>query len=233
MDRRLGDILAKCMAAAPTRTDEEWAAVEEQRAREEMRQRQAEERLARETRAARLRDSGVCLEAGDVPAVVADALEETRAVSVVSEWMGLVAKQEARRILILCGGVGIGKTVAASLAIAKWGGHCIRAPQLAQRIDPWRSDADAGHELVALGAYFLLLDDLGRDPEVEATPRWREAFGRFVDERQMHGYTIITSNLPRSKFRERYDERTISRLNQCAKAVEMAGKDLRRDGGGL
>ena len=85
---------------------------------------------------------------------------------------------------------------------------------------------------------FAILDrpaDAIESPATEdhESRRWLDGWGDFIEHRQGIGRTLITSNLSREDFAKRFDARIISRLNACARAVEIKGESRRTNGGGF
>lgn len=183
-----------------------------------------------ERRAETLRRSGIAITAGDIVTIAAGRFATTRTVEVVARW---TESTTVRPILILCGSAGIGKTFSAAVAIAAYGnGLSLRAPELAARLAPMPAEREAGLTQIDLAARLLVLDDLGfeRDPKAS---RWADALLRFVDERALYGKTIVTSNLRKAEFSERYDRRVIDRLNASSHAIEFNQSSMREKGAGL
>lgn len=148
---------------------------------------------------------------------------------VVDAWLATDAP-----CLVLLGGTGIGKTVAAlhgSLRHAD-GSRFVRATDLGAAVKPTLDERKLGaRELSPRHVEYLILDDLGVE---QATPRFSEALFAVVDSRQSPSRrTVITSNLSRADFRARYDARVISRLNEMARVVDVPGADMRARRAGL
>lgn len=184
----------------------------------------------RKARAYALVGSGLLVKAADVDLIADSTFEVTPAIERVKSW---AERPDARRILVLCGGLGIGKTFAAGVAIASAGGAmAVKSMELGIRIRPFAADLAAGVVPLDLKHSLIVLDDLGTEAD-HRERRWAEAFALFVEHRQMFGRTLITTNLRRTQIRRRYDSRIIDRLNACAHAVELAGESRRASGGGL
>ena len=155
--------------------------------------------------------SGVRLSESDAKRIARGEANDTKAVRAVTRFMD----QERVKILFLCGSVGTGKTFAAAHAVAdNGGGVFVRSRHLPVVMNPI---GDAVHRVER--ASLVLLDDLGL--EDSSDPKWANAWFEFVDTRQCHGKTIITTNLDQAKMRARYDERVLSRLAACATAVKV------------
>lgn len=179
-------------------------------------------------------------------ALVEGELEETRALMACRRWFGSPAA-----ILVLSGGVGVGKTVAAVSTLYEPGAtvarkhfstgingvtallpelRILRASELAQTIDPWREDAEAGIKKEPPIWPRLVLDDLGT--EFADNKRFRAALEKTVDLRmnRRQTRTVITTNLPREDIRPLYGDRVADRLNDCGVFVAIAGESRRRKG---
>lgn len=182
----------------------------------------------------RRRDAAGRLEAAGVPLealVAAGKPRKTAAIEAVDAWIyGLTTG--GRPFLVLLGGVGTGKTVAAAYAlrllVAADGrgrsGLFLRAVEAcrvgmfgddAARVSTWRS------------AGVLVVDDLGF--EVRSST-WAANFDDLLDARtSSKAPTVITSNLTVEGFRERYGERVADRLSARAKVVGLGVGSLRRE----
>ena len=131
-------------------------------------------------------------------------------------------------VLILSGGTGTGKSVAAVEMLARHGGSFVHARDLARRHDPWKEDrADGVTKIDVESRGLLVLDDLGTERLED--PRFLAALEDLLDARQsVTRRTLITTNLSPAQFRERYKERFADRLNGIAKAVTLTGGSMRR-----
>lgn len=149
---------------------------------------------------------------------------ETLALSGTRDWQA----QRERPVLVLTGGVGTGKTVAAlwALLATSRSGQKIgyaRALELS-RCGLYGKGAERMEKMRRVGG--LVLDELGGEPMGEI---WLANFGELIDVR--YGgpcRTIITSNLAWPALRERYGERVASRLHQKAIVLGTGTGDLRR-----
>lgn len=156
------------------------------------------------------------------------ALVPTKAMTAVSGWLA----GDRKPVLVLAGGVGAGKTVAASWAFLKRGGVWCPARDLAARYRPFQSDREDGIRRFNIRSHFLVLDDLGteqdRDKRIfEAV----EAIADMRDDKDMK--TLITTNLPKQQLREIYGDRFTDRLNACAMYVSVGSESLRHKTGGF
>ncbi len=217
--------------------DELW---ERQRLADEAHARHQKHALLAEERAERIRAISPGLTAEVAHALCSGSLETgpTRpAMAAVRAW---VASDAPRPVLVLAGGTGTGKTVAAAWALSRLGGEYVRSVDLARRSEPYRGEAEplnvAAHEL-------LVLDDLGTETRSAAGAldrRFMPALYDIVDQRQgvmrrgtrwIPRRTLITTNLTKKQFVEAYpDERIRSRLAQSCTWVALDGVDQRRKG---
>lgn len=165
---------------------------------------------------------GVRLDPKARKAVLTGTVDETVPVKHVEAWL---AGDE--RGLVLCGGVGSGKTVAAAVALTRVPGACVQSRDLPQRLDPWGDEAGRYSKLDPMTKGLVVLDDLGTESD---SARWREAFEWFIDARVSAGRTIITTNFKKSDIRPRYGDRIADRLNHIAVAKEIASGTMRRKG---
>jgi DNA replication protein DnaC len=193
---------------------------------EEQRRRNSEtERISRDHRKRVIGAmSGRLTEQAERAIITGDGLAETAALLTVREWLAGV-----KPVLILGGGVGIGKSVAAAWALASREGtfQALRAVRLGSAWERWSSDREDGVEALRLWVDTMLIDDLGQEPieDRRTIPAIEEVFDSRQTSRQR---TICTTNLSREQMRERYSDRVISRLAQNAMVVFVKGTDLRR-----
>jgi DNA replication protein DnaC len=132
--------------------------------------------------------------------------------------------------LILCGGVGTGKTYAGILAARERWGEFVPAQHLARRVDPWKHEAEATKPL-KLGCSLIVLDDLGAEQD---DARFGQALFALVNARNASDRrTLITTNLAIPQIRPRYGDRIADRLNAMSKAVQLKGASMRKQGAGL
>ena len=179
-------------------------------------------------RAEAVASSGILLAHRDIEAIAHTQYSRTRALEALQSFG---TSESDRRILILSGSVGCGKTFAGAVAIASFGsGAFIASRELGRRFEPHQVELDAGITMPDLKQGLIVLDNLGA--EVDRTDaRWSVAFAAFIDHRQMHGKTIITTNLQAKEIHARYDARILDRLNDCAVFVPVSSESLRREGG--
>jgi DNA replication protein DnaC len=126
--------------------------------------------------------------------------------------------------LVISGGIGVGKTVAAAWIAADRGLRCsfLRAAEFARTS---RYDAEAFGAV--LGAAALCLDDLGSewaDERGSLRVSLDELIDRFYAERRV---LIVTTNLGVAELTQRYGERAVDRLREWATWAHVGGKSMR------
>lgn len=171
--------------------------------------------------------SGASVTSDDRAAILGERLVATVALEAVR---GLLAAHRRNpsgpNMLVLLGGTGTGKTVAASWALYELGGSYVVPNQLYDRLRPGK---DREH-MAPVEGRVVVLDDLGTEQDT----RFPAALFQLVNDRQRHGLlTILTGNLTREQLRERYDARVIERLNHCGRVAELGGDSLRSKAGGM
>lgn len=158
---------------------------------------------------------------------VGEGVSETEAITTVRRFLG-----SQRRLLVVSGGRGVGKTLAASWwamqahpappEVVCTPGRFIDAPSLSR----WpRYDDDRMAQLECARA--LVLDDLGLEFDDKSG-----AFISLVDGLINARYaamlpTLVTTNMRASDFRARYGERVADRIREVGSFVEIAGASLR------
>lgn len=151
---------------------------------------------------------------------IAVAADETRtALAAVAGW------DPRRNAMVLSGGKGTGKTVAACwwTLRARRNVTFVGAPALART-----SRYDATSFGAFMSASALCLDDLGAE--------YLDAAGSFlvdVDELVNSFYSarrplLITTNCTAGEFAARYGGRVMDRLTECAEWVAVGGESMRR-----
>lgn len=181
-------------------------------------------------REAYLRDAEPAITSEDTALIVQGALKPFQALKVARAFhdtaRGVRAASDGRPMcfLALLGEPGRGKTVAACALLAEVGGRYTSAPELGRMRSSshWR-DRDAFKALYT--SRLLLIDDVG----AESGGAMEEALFDLVNARQVgRAITVMTGNLTRSEFAERYGVRTVSRIEHQGAIVEIKGDDLRR-----
>ena len=153
--------------------------------------------------------------------LLAGQLDESPAIVAVREWL-----DTRKTFLVLGGGVGVGKTVAASWGLVERGGLFRKASQITRMS---QYDAEAWERLYS--ARLLVIDDLGTEPHDQGG--WGAAalldlFDRRYDERAR---TILTVNVSVDTFRERYGKdggRFLDRLREAGEWFNIAGESRRK-----
>lgn len=148
------------------------------------------------------------LHSAGVPHVAAQrvvtGLDDTPSVAFTRTWHA-----SGRTFLLLFGGPGTGKTMAAA-----WACHQRRGALFTRALDACALGLFTPEGMATMerlrSADFLVLDDMGAEFMSDV---WRAQLDALIDVRysERRG-TIITSNLDAAKFRERYGERIADRL---------------------
>ena len=185
------------------------------------------ERIA--LREQRLHDAHIAITPEDSVAIQHDRLDDTAALRIARKWLsvarGTAAAKDGRpmRFLALLGLPSRGKTVAAAWLLAEVGGLYVSAPELGRMraSSHWR-DQEAFRSYYA--SRLVIVDDIG----AESSPL-EEALFDLVNARQVaRAMTILTGNITRQQFEERYGERTTRRIEHQGVIAEVGGPDLRR-----
>jgi DNA replication protein DnaC len=231
-DSRIAEVAARLRALAEEhearmREDPEYRAAQErlelEREQGEREQRAVDDARGRVRRNDRRRASGIperALRLFDAPS----ALLETEALLAVRQFMAA-----RKTFLVLAGGVGPGKTIAASWAVDEARGRLVKAMRLT-RTGTYGDAAEAFWR--ELGeAPLLAIDDLGTEPRDDKG--WAEAnFAALLDERyDREAPTILTTNLTLDRFREMYlsadGGRLLDRFREVGEFYGLAGESLR------
>jgi DNA replication protein DnaC len=129
-----------------------------------------------------------------------------------------------RRVLVLSGPPGTGKSIAACSAL--WdasAGRYVRADRYAQLARSWDKLDEKIADLVNT-SQLLVVDDVGEEPAKE-----RHYIERLLSERYDRDVTtIITTNLDATQFAKAYGMRVISRLQEVGRIVKC--EDVLRPG---
>jgi len=172
----------------------------------------------------------VPIPAEDARAVVDGTLEETFAVRVTRKWLDT----RPTPWLVLSGGVGCGKTLAAVYAAAELGGMYITAPELTEC---FARAAREREEAPIVRTPLLILDDLGTEDDRQGA--FSASLFRLLSHRSRRR-TIVTTNLPRERLLDpaRYTLRFTERLEHLTTTnagrsliIELGDKSLRRKAG--
>lgn len=148
----------------------------------------------------------------------------TESLRVAIDWF-CDARKGGPTLLALLGHVGVGKTVSAGAMLVRNQGYGVYKSMVRlvriQGMYGYQDELDK-----AASASFLIIDDVGAESKaVEG----RAVLQDFINARQDKRYlTVITGNLSPSEFKDRYDERTWSRIQQIGRVAEIVGTDMRR-----
>lgn len=188
-------------------------------------QREREAARAAEARDQRRRDAGI---PERVIRLLNGGLRETEALTVTRRFVA----ERRKTFLVLGGGTGPGKTVAAGWSVDRDGGVLVKAMQLT-RAGTYGDEAEAFWRRLH-GASVLALDDLGMEPRDEKG--WAEAnLAALLDDRyDAEAPTVITTNLTLAQFDERYlssdGGRLRDRFAEAGVFFWLRGESLRGDG---
>lgn len=218
MDETLSETIATAMRAYQVReyerAQELGLSVEQLHSLADKRTREADD-LQR--RSERLRYARRYVTDEDFARIVSRRLD-TPAASAVSSWL-----DTSSAFLVLCGGRGTGKTVAALHAIASCGGQIVTSIEVGRA---WRNEHDEARALRTriLNAHLLVIDDIGVELDKEAV---KVALQEVVNARQSVHRTVITTNLSRAVFDKSFDDRTIERIHHRGVCVSVPGTSMR------
>ena len=172
----------------------------------------------REARAKRIAPYAGLVTSADTARIVADELD-TEAWKITSRWL-----QTESTFLVLRGGRGTGKTVAALAALARLGGRVFSAVEVVRAFRQEHEEARALRERI-LACRFLVLDDLGVERDKDAAAM---AIQEVVNARQGGGFrTLITTNSSRKQIEDDYDSRTLERIEHGGIFYSLRGESLR------
>lgn len=241
MDSELFAVLLRAKEAAEKATEAEAASLgitvdelDRKRQEESIAARESERSSAlRRRRLQILRPYAERIGQSIVEAIANDSVETTPLVSAACDF---VAAGD-RPMLVISGGVGVGKTCAAIVALVRHGhGVYCHAADLASRYEPWSADAKRGVEPIDMATPLLVLDDLGSERGDD--PRFAEAIGQTIDRRIGPGITaegeiyrratIITTNVATKDLEAKYGARVADRLYEHARAMNVRDQTSRR-----
>lgn len=158
--------------------------------------------------------------------IILATMKETKCLTAVQAWRD----QQKEGFLILLGTVGCGKTMAALSMLARYPGRYVTARRL-ERIFAANWGPDRVEQDKICECKTLVVDDVGTERALDA---FSVTLLEVIDVRQGHGrYTLLTANLTRRQFFERYSDPRIGRRLQRALFVVDNGPDLTtaEDGG--
>lgn len=164
-----------------------------------------------------------------IPAAYAAELTSSWQATPASRAVSAFLADPKRRLLLLMGKPGTGKSLAICAAIAvHLGGRYVLSAEMSQayrRLD-YRDRVDAWIDQ----ARILAIDELGREP-TDADQRSRSTVWEVVERRWANGRkTILASNVTERAFRERYDEPMWDRITGDGGVVVLTGASLRQRG---
>jgi DNA replication protein DnaC len=169
-----------------------------------------------ETERERLKLSGV---PGDIRRVLATAFEPTESTQAVDAWLA-----SGKRLLLLAGTFGTGKSVAAGYAIQRRPGRWMHASEIAKAAGFKHEDRMA--ELQS--ARLLVIDDLGAEFN-DASGWGRAALTTLLLTRYEEGLsTVMTTNMDGKAWKAYADPRILDRLAGDGVAFGAVGKSRRR-----
>lgn len=178
----------------------------------------------RAARAARLAPISGRLTSAGLEAIVDGREANTPSMAFLKMWLN----DQVYPLMLLTGGVGCGKTMAASWALSRApSGQYVHARQLGAQFQPSRRAVARGTEPLDMSVALLVVDDLGTEVRDQ---RVALAFSEILDSRQSADrLTIITTNLSEKDFKERYCERAgdLSRFESMACSINGGLEDLR------
>lgn len=164
----------------------------------------------------RLKLSGV---PGDVRRVLTTCFEPTECTQAVDSWLA-----SGKRLLLLAGTFGTGKSVAAGYAIQRRPGRWMHASEIAKAAQFHHEDRMA--ELRA--ARLLVIDDLGSEFN-DASGWGRAALASLLLTRYEDGLaTVMTTNLDGKTWKAYADPRILDRLAGDGMVFGAVGKSRRR-----
>lgn len=164
---------------------------------------------------------------GDLlPSLVRGECLRTRATHEAAEWM-----RGDRRVLVLIGDVGVGKTVAAALIAAAFIRRrkvvrYLREPSLVRW---WHSSTLAHEDHVSRlrEADLVVVDELGTTLSGQGE-RARDATGGLLDDRIAGDLrTVLIGNLTEKRLSDAYGSRFADRLREIGRVVHLTGESLR------
>lgn len=194
---------------------------------------EAERREAEEAARAKARRKAALSRLEDLPIdadiaakVVDGGIVETDAVKAVHRWIDALAERKGKPTLVLLGGPGTGKTIAAGVAYSRQRDAEYRKMRDVANLYRAGFGEDAERWQRMLTRTLVIVDELTTERDVDLG---RAALHELIDERQpRRRATLLIANRTASEIRERYDARTIDRLREGAVVVSLSGKSMRR-----
>ena len=224
--RPIAEVLAAIATSAPMR--DPAAAEREQRAIAARDERIAKRDAAAARAASLAAITSIPVRRDLLEPILDGAVSATPAITAVREWYDARSKP----VLVLIGGVGSGKTVAAACLVVHARAssrHLVTAyAKMRDVANLYRAgfgaDAAAFERLIVAG--LLVIDELTTERDIDLG---RAALHEVIDERGAHGRpTLLLANRTKDEIRSRYDARTIDRLRENAAVVELAATSMRK-----
>jgi hypothetical protein len=185
-----------------------------------------EKESAANERRERLQASGIAgaITPQDVELIVRDELMDTKALRAVKRWEHVRSSGTSSfAMLVVDGEMGIGKTVAGGWILGRKGGFfaTLEALRLSRRSRD-RRDFER-----ACRTHCLVVDELGIEDDDEDSAQ--RALYELVNRRAglAYAWTLFTTNLGRPELLERYDLRTIARIEHRGMIFHAEGPNLR------
>lgn len=162
-----------------------------------------------------------------IPAAYADEIRGDWRSTPAWEAVRAFCRDRNRRLLLLMGKPGTGKTLAICSAAAGYEhGRYLLSSEVSQayRHLDFRDRVGTWIDQVSL----LAIDELGREP-TDADQRSRATIWEVVERRWANGRkTILASNVTERAFRERYDEPIWDRITGDRGVVVLTGASMRQ-----
>lgn len=139
------------------------------------------------------------------------------------------AQPPSRPLLVLSGGTGCGKTLAACWPLLESRGRVVLAADMAMmRPNTWWRDRDRVLDLERIG--LLIIDDLGVEP-ASLRADFAQMLDKLLSKRAGNRLrTIITTNDNSDRFEMLYGGRVWSRIAESGQFFEINAPDLRMEG---
>ncbi len=137
------------------------------------------------------------------------------------------------RAFMIRGGVGVGKSVASAAVSCRAADEYARSDAAHGPAISWHRPDDFVSAVLhaydsdapKLGKLLVVIDDVGR----ETKPTFEEALCTFLDDHSAR--LLMTTNLTKDQFRERYGQRLIDRLREVGQSVTIKGESRRQQNG--
>lgn len=231
----LADQLLTQLKAKPGEPARQLLTEDERKRAEAETRRRDEEALAKQVEARRQRNAAANMSRVP-PKLRADIQAASIEGAALAAWPGTASALswwhgKKTRALLIRGSVGVGKSMAAA-AVARVCAEAASGNNGAYALAWLRPE-----ELVSavlhkyaenapkLGNELVVIDDVG----LENRPEFEHALCELLDD-----YTprvVMTTNLTKDAFRERYGLRVIDRLNECGSAITVKGESRRKKSG--